>query len=922
MAIGQVRLSGAPQEYLSDQPGRRVSGALETVADSISSFGGSLAQIQQSLLNEQKRREGFDADTQFYRFQGQLDREQQDALVNAPVDGGNLTEGRLAQLQKQGEEFLLSLPESQRERYRPIVEKRVQDLTTSTYSSEYKLRTDYEVKELGDTVGSLAGDILNGKTTPDAAFSIVSDLVAKSALTEAGKIAALEGAQADLLGAEFESELRRAKAGRGTVREADGKDVVAAGLSPWERGFLNATSARESGGDYYLRYDGGAGSKFTDTSDHPRVFVKTPSGDLSSAAGRYMITASTWDDLVGRYGREVLPDFSPESQDRAAILLARERYNAQIGAGELTFDQALQSGDDRILLAVKAALAPTWEAFKHMDDREFLNIFKGVQGVAGGGTGSGRAPDVWNDPRYAGLPFERKLAMESSAAKAVEDMQSMLDQQKQQTEDLLRAQIEAGAAGRKEVDEAIAAGQVKLSAADDLLRLTREAGERQKAAAGYEAAAKAGTILPSSEENRKAALTYFEQSGVMAGMQQLDAAAANQFANVVSRTGVMPKEMESLLTSMAASADPRQARYAYDTLVSMKQKAPAQFASLVGEELFKRTGLFETALRYTPQRQEQKLMERIQEFYSPEVMQLREVFKDQIKKNLEGVTPDTITQAFDTSMFPGGVPAMPVSRQAAALLMSDTRALYTEAFPLFQDHDATMEYVTKQLGARWAPDTVGGTNRLSYLSPASDRANYPVIGGSRDWVRSDILLSQGWPSDTQFEVIVPPQGEAEAAAGRPAPFMINRRDAEGNWAIEMDPKTGLPKLFRPSISPELKEGYEAKWRQENLDAQLQDVQQHIIGLQLQLEGADETKRVELAAELSAFEQKQGTLMDQIGELDPVAERARVDVMDLIARRDKYIERRDRHNPQSSSYIAHDRWIKELDEKIAKALGDN
>lgn len=65
------------------------------------------------------------------------------------------------------------------------------------------------------------------------------------------------------------------------------------------------------------------GSLLTDYGDHPRKLVPLPRyGIKSSAAGRYQFIRKTWDDLVRALG---LPDFSPESQDLAAIELIRRR---------------------------------------------------------------------------------------------------------------------------------------------------------------------------------------------------------------------------------------------------------------------------------------------------------------------------------------------------------------------------------------------------------------------------------------------------------------------------------------------------------------------------------------------------------------------------------------------------------------------
>ena len=65
---------------------------------------------------------------------------------------------------------------------------------------------------------------------------------------------------------------------------------------------------------------------FTDFSDHPNKrypFTQTDGrGNYSSAAGAYQIIWPTWVRLKALMG---LPDFSPESQDMAAVELITER---------------------------------------------------------------------------------------------------------------------------------------------------------------------------------------------------------------------------------------------------------------------------------------------------------------------------------------------------------------------------------------------------------------------------------------------------------------------------------------------------------------------------------------------------------------------------------------------------------------------
>lgn len=76
-----------------------------------------------------------------------------------------------------------------------------------------------------------------------------------------------------------------------------------------------------SGPDGYSMLVGGG--LFDGFDDHPRIMVDLPRlGIKSSAAGAYQILRRTWDGVRGKLG---LMDFSPASQDAAAVELIRQR---------------------------------------------------------------------------------------------------------------------------------------------------------------------------------------------------------------------------------------------------------------------------------------------------------------------------------------------------------------------------------------------------------------------------------------------------------------------------------------------------------------------------------------------------------------------------------------------------------------------
>lgn len=88
-----------------------------------------------------------------------------------------------------------------------------------------------------------------------------------------------------------------------------------AAASPYAVAFLDAIAWAE-GADYNTLV---GGRSFSDFSWHPGLYNAALN---STAAGRYQFLVSTWNDAANALG---LPDFSPHSQDLAALYLIDRR---------------------------------------------------------------------------------------------------------------------------------------------------------------------------------------------------------------------------------------------------------------------------------------------------------------------------------------------------------------------------------------------------------------------------------------------------------------------------------------------------------------------------------------------------------------------------------------------------------------------
>ena len=87
--------------------------------------------------------------------------------------------------------------------------------------------------------------------------------------------------------------------------------------------FLKAIRLGEGTSDELGYYRIVGGGEFSDDSAHPKIKVYISRYDVhSTAAGAYQIIWPTWSGLCKQYD---FPDFSPESQDEAAVALIAEK---------------------------------------------------------------------------------------------------------------------------------------------------------------------------------------------------------------------------------------------------------------------------------------------------------------------------------------------------------------------------------------------------------------------------------------------------------------------------------------------------------------------------------------------------------------------------------------------------------------------
>jgi hypothetical protein len=880
MAIGNVKLQGTPQQYSRPQVSASSFGAGVGVA--LKGLGASIGEVTDAAEERRRKSELFATDLAWTEVQGQWSRDQVDMIQNAPETGANMTNSRYDSLETKGEEFLATLSPAMRERMGPTVQVAIENLTTSTYEAEFKLNNAYETRAISDTINEAAGGIIGGTTTLEGAMSAAGTLITSSNLSETAKAIALDSMEEDLLAASFHRELSQAQISMGPVRNWEDGEVVAASISPAGIGILDAIAVDESSNQYNIRWNGpdNAPAYFTDFSDHPRIYVDNGHGDVSSAAGRYQFTAETWDDLPARFRQG---GFTPANQDRAALYLAEQRYNAQLSRGEPTFNEIINGGTNEQLLGIRDRLAPTWAAFHNMSDVKFIQTFR--QGQGGAGSGSSEVPSVWTDPAYAGLSVERRMQMQKDAQATTNNI---LDQQQQVLEDnaeQLKIAIAAGdPTATLTTQQMILAGQVPVDQVAPLLKLIKEDADAQQGGQDFYTDMVNGTSLANNKPNQADALDFFTRNGVIEGVQNQDPEAGRMLTQSFAKSGVMPPEVSDLLMSMYNSPNPQTMAYGMGLLSEMQAKGRNQFGAAMPEELVAATTAWNLATKYSDAGDSAAVSSLFQTYRSPEQSELRERLTEEAETLLMDIPTEEILDGFRTFWDKNNLQIgadnragitsseilAPRDPQSLAVFRTDANKLFKQWYPMFQDQDQTIEFVTEMMSNSWGADSTGGTNDLTYLP--LNVAGYQTLSGTHDWAREDILQSQGWPSNKQFNTIADEQTERDIANGEPGSYTITEVMANGTMQIVMDDSGTLPRRFRPTISQNLLDQNARRQELSNMEGRRERVNDSITEERQILYAATEARDAEgvAAAEkaIGVLEETL-TLMDaSIDALDP------------------------------------------------------
>lgn len=833
MRIGSrtVNQNTGLEEYSSAQ----FSGLGDGVAQALGRFGEAATGMATFLAEKQYRDRRSKADLARIEWQGSAERQIFESRTNVAPGASGFTNATHKNLRKSWEEFLAKtdVPEEDRDEYEAYFKAFQEEQTSNALTFEFEESNRYIGEEISKQTDKAAEALRADTSLFLTKQEEIAVLIDQSALPPIAKEELKKQAANKLSRVVFEQETMSAQENDTPVGPTDGSTAVAPGLSGAQRGFLNGVSRPESRGNYRIRYTPSGGTTFDDLSRHPAIMEPTADGRMSSAAGRYQITVTTWNNAIRQMraaGYPIDGTFSEVNQDRVAWFISEQAYSSLTGR-DLYED--IHSGDPVLLRQVFDALGaqgeyatdyegnprdPLFQGFR--GEEAFQNFYKDVTGQAGlPPNPDAAAPDPFTDPRFANLPYDVKAAY-AAAAKDVwndprfgaftEDEKAAyhreaLARQKKKQEEAVKAQEDSERAIELELEKIARQGDIGFSAAieeamkviknpERLARLDKLAEDDRKARSQVgqvEGALASRTALPSSQANEMLE-NYSRATGLQ---EEVDAnGGEDAIYNVYDRLGSLPKGVVDTLLAKANGGDPTSRAFGMSVLSALYLKNPGALSSLLSDEAMSSVMAMASIQEYSPSAE--VAAARYAATQTPEFKAQRATRKKEIDKALEDITPDVIFGEMTTfldrnlSLFGGG-PSLPKTPEQAALLTYEFQQAFSRNYVLLGDEELAKDAAAKELSTVWAANPA--TGEFMKYSPALPQYQLESDTQGFDWIEPRVRSSIGAPPDSLISLIGDLQTNAD----------FQQSGAPTYWAVPVMPDGRvLPAVRVPLKKPE------------------------------------------------------------------------------------------------------------------------
>ena len=781
ITIGTIQAQANPS--VAPTPKAR-GGGLTALAEGLNGIASALGQAatvasseQDAIVNKQDRLDRASTMVEFTKMQGQWARDYLDQKTKAPIGDQTFQDRQRKELDTRANAFLQSVPDKLKPEFATSIEEFKQNQYNAILNDQVDLKTAKYNSDVTAFQAEIQNSIYDGKRRLEDWKPLIDDFFKNSPYdaetTKKLKDALLKDGSKLQIELDAAAEILHPERNQGLV------DGLPAGMPAAAMGLVNALVGSEAT-DFNVMYGGSTFSSFADHPNQPHVITEGPNkGKTSTAAGLPQFVYGTWKRAQAALG---LPDFSPANQIRAMWWVAQQDYKARTGR-DLQSD--MESGSPIILEGVRRNLAPTWEGFGKMSTEEFISKVTRSSAVP---------PSAFNDPSYDGLlPTEKRDVYEAAVARAREERNRNLAEQKQQQEamvnNVLRA-IQSGDVKPGQVDTFIQNGNLTAEQVDKIRTTQKTWDEETFNLDQYSRENASGTTQYSTEA--KKGLNTFMARGGNAAIQNGDSKFVEEvLIPNVKKALEVPDSTIQTLDQMRFKGTPQQVAFAYATLDLLRTNAQQQFDALP-------KSIRDDAIYYgqmADYKEPGVIAEELKNMNSTEFESQRKILEPRLpaiyKDNASDFSIDTI---MGVGRFGSSITADPAE---TTQLVGAFRTEFEYQFYRFNgDYDKAYAATQQIVASDWGTfDNGDGPYLQRYPithSPIS------TIGETYDWIADSVRKDFSLGPEQTFQLKGDGQTKSEMVGGNVPSYLVTKKDSVTGLLLPMLGENGLPMRWKPS----------------------------------------------------------------------------------------------------------------------------
>jgi hypothetical protein len=436
---------------------------------------------------------------------------------------------------------------------------------------------------------------------------------------------------------------------------------------------------------------------------------------------------------------------------------------------------------------------------------------------ASGGVAGGTSLD--DDPRFANVPYEDRLALRADAQREIEAAlaaQAALDKATREAAiNAMKHGIEDGTVGQADIDAAVENGTLAdftdRKAVQDMLD-KKTADVRLASDAVSALQSDAFVWDPTSEKHQQMQNALIGDDGV-ARIAAMDAGYFNSWVIPnATRTGDIASSTIGTLSGMVRSTDQTKSLWALDALRQLREADPRAFDQRTNDKLARDVEFYSARRNSLPA---DVLMERINGGPDQKTRQANELLRAEAKEYLNGskggvtnlsTRVSDVIERFDTITTSPNVSAY---APAAKGLDLEYQAIFQDNYVMYGEPEAAHKATIKELQKTWGVSTVGGRDVLMRNPP--EKSGYRPLSGGYDWITPAARTEFAIPEGNELELISDDQTKDELdrfKAGQsttPPSYMAVWYDANNVPRVVMDGKLPARRYFEPSAADKLRE---------------------------------------------------------------------------------------------------------------------